>query len=114
MLKKSLKCTDHKFPMRALVNDGLRYLLAHMIRFAGFLLDRLQRVRIARFSRNQCRLKRKNRIASDTPILSYGPRVVESIRHAFVYAGRNPRFALTSGSTGEPKRILYTNRRLRI
>jgi hypothetical protein len=44
--------------------------------------------------------------------MSYGPRVVESIRHAAARAGRDARFAQTSGSTGEPKNILYTPRRL--
>lgn len=85
-----------------------------MIRAGGFLLDVFQKLRIARFSRNQRRLRRKYRISPDTPVVSYGPRVVESIRHAFVHAGRDARFAFTSGSTGDPKKILYTPRRVRL
>ena len=38
------------------------------------------KLRILRFATNQRRLRRKYRIHSDTPVLSYGPRVVEAIR----------------------------------
>ncbi len=89
-------------------------LLAHGIRVSGFLLDCIQQLRIRGFTRNQDRLRRKYRLSDDTPVLSYGPRVVESIRQAFVHAGREARFAMTSGSTGEPKKMLYTPRRLRV
>jgi hypothetical protein len=66
-----------------------------------------------RFAGNQRRLKREFRLHADTPILSYGPRVVESIRHAAAHAGRDAKFATTSGSTGTSKNILYPTRRLR-
>ena len=99
--------------MRAVINDALRYLIARAIVLAGALLAVFQRLRIRRFRRTQQKLKRKYRIAADTPVVSYGPRVVESIRHAFVHAGRDARLAMTSGSTAEPKKILYTKRRLR-
>jgi hypothetical protein len=99
--------------MRAVINDALRCLIARAIVFAGALLDAHQRLRIRRFSRTQQKLRRKSRIGADTPVVSYGPRVIESIRHAFVDAKRDARFAMTSGSTAEPKKILYTKRRLR-
>lgn len=95
------------------VNDAFRFVIACGIRILAVVLDIRQRVRIARFTSNQLRLKRKYRIHSDTPVLSYGPRVVESIRHAAAHAGGDAQFVLTSGSTGEPKKILYTKRRLR-
>src|SRR6185369_4477960 len=98
--------------MRGLLNDGLRFFVARSISIAGVLLDCWQRLRIRRYYRTQRRLRRKYRIAVDTPVRSYGPRVVESMRHAFVRSGRDARFALTSASTGEPKKILYTRRRL--
>ena len=98
--------------MRGLVNDALRFLIARMITLLGIALDLRQSFRIVRFAANQRQLKRKYRLHDDTPVLSYGPRVIESIRHAADRAGRNAKFALTSGSTGEPKKILYTNRRL--
>jgi hypothetical protein len=95
-----------------LFNDAIRVVIARAIVLAGFVLDLWQRLRILRFSANQRRLKRKYRIHADTPVVSYGPRVVESIRHAAAYADHDARFAMTSGSTGEPKKILYTKRRL--
>ena len=85
-----------------------------MIWVGGFLLDSRQRLRIRAFCRSQRRLRRKYSLAVNTPVVSYGPRVVESIRHAFVRAGREARYAFTSGSTGEPKKILYTPRRVRL
>lgn len=100
--------------MRALINDGLRFCLARAILIGGFLFVFLQKLRMLHFSRNQRRLRQKYRLAIDTPVLSYGPRVAESIRHALVHAGRDAKFALTSGSTGEPKKILYTRRRLSV
>jgi hypothetical protein len=99
--------------MNGLVNDAFRFLIARTIILIGAVLDLWQRLRIRRFKANQNRLKRKYRLQSDTPVVSYGPRVVESIRHASARAGRGARFAMTSGSTGEPKQILYTKRRLR-
>jgi len=99
--------------MRGLLNDGIRLVLAHAIRLSGIVLNVRQRIRINRFSANQRRLRCAYRLQPDTPVLSYGPRVVESIRHAAARVGSDARFAMTSGSTGEPKKILYTSRRLR-
>ena len=99
--------------MNALLNDAIRFVIARVIIQAGLVFDLWQRLRIRRFTANQRRLKRKYRIHADTPVVSYGPRVVESIRHAAAHAAPDARFAMTSGSTGEPKRILYTSRRLR-
>lgn len=99
--------------MRGLVNDALRFIIGKSIRLLGLLLGVAQDVRIRRFAANQRRLKRQYRVHADTPVLSYGPRVVESVRHAAVHAGADARFAVTSGSTGEPKKILYTKRRVR-
>ena len=99
--------------MRGYLNDAARFIIARAVMRAGFVLDLCQRLRIRRFRAKQNRLRRKYRIHPDTPIVSYGPRVVESIRHAADHAGHDAGFAFTSGSTGEPKRILYTKRRLR-
>ncbi|HEU4711196.1 MAG TPA: GH3 auxin-responsive promoter family protein [Pyrinomonadaceae bacterium] len=99
--------------MRGRLNDTIRYFIAHAIRLAGIVLSGWQRIRIARFAANQRRLKRKYRLQSDTPVLPYGPRVVESIRHAAARLGSDAVFAMTSGSTGDPKRIVYTKHRLR-
>jgi hypothetical protein len=98
--------------MSGLVNDAFRFVIARTIVLLGVWLDLWQRFRIVRFTANQRRLKQKYRLNDDTPVVSYGPRVVESIRHAAAHAGRDAGFATTSGSTGEPKRILYTKRRV--
>ena len=99
--------------MTGLVNDALRSVIAWAIRLLGVVLDIRQGLRILRFATNQRRLRRKYRIHSDTPVLSYGPRVVEAIRHVAAHAAPDTQFALTSGSTGEPKKLLYTKHRLR-
>ena len=79
----------------------------------GGVSDLRQRIRIRRFAATQRHLKLKYRLHDHTPVLSYGPGVIKSIRYAAAHAGADARFALTSGSTGEPKQILYTKRRLR-
>ena len=99
--------------MRGYFNDTGRYLIARTIVVLGVVLDLWQRFRIRRFVANQRRLRRKYRLHTETPVVSYGPRVVESIRHAAAHVGHRARFAMTSGSTGEPKTILYTAHRLR-
>lgn len=99
--------------MSGFVNDTIRFVIARAILLLGVLLELRQRVRIRRFAANQRRLRRRYRLQVDTPVVSYGPRVVESIRHAAARAASDARFAMTSGSTGEPKKILYTTRRLR-
>src|SRR4030095_6705726 len=68
-----------------------------------------QRCRLLGFRFNQRRLKRKYGITRDTPVLNYGPEVVQSI---CAKAGKDAKFATTSGSTGKPKELLYTKRRL--
>jgi len=78
----------------------------------GRVSNGLMRCRIFRFQQKQERLKRRYGIIPDTPVLPYGPQVVKSIESSAIKAGRSARFAQTSGSTGHPKQILYTKRRL--
>lgn len=98
--------------MRPAVNDAIRFCIARVIPVLGLVLDVWQRCRMFRFNANQRRLKVTYRLQSDTPVLSYGPRVIESIRHVAARS-QHPGFASTSGSTSEPKKILYTKQRLR-
>ena len=98
--------------MRGVINDAIRFGIARLILLLAVLLGAWQRFRTFRFHANQRRLKLKYRLQSDTPVLSYGPRVEESVRHAAA-RGQHAQFAVTSGSTGQPKKILYTQRRLR-
>jgi len=99
--------------MRGLINDWLRFAIAHCIRFAGLLMSGWQRLRIRFFLVNQTRLRRRYNVTADTPLVPYGPEVERSIAVAARNAGAAARFALTSGSAGDPKRLLYTNHRLR-
>ncbi|HEV2833999.1 MAG TPA: GH3 auxin-responsive promoter family protein [Pyrinomonadaceae bacterium] len=99
--------------MRGQVNDWLRLAIAHCVRIAGLVMSVWQRLRIYTFAANQQRLRRRYNVTLDTPILSYGPEVERSIATAARKTGHGARFALTSGSAGDPKRLLYTNHRLR-
>lgn len=99
--------------MTGFVNDTLRFVIARVIVLLGGVFDLRQRIRIRCFAASQRRLRQKYRLHDDTPVVSYGARVVESIRHEAAHAGPDATFALTSGSTDEPKKILYTKHRLR-
>ena len=92
--------------MRGHVNDCLRSIIRWTITLLGPPLGGLQRCRMLVFNLNQKRLKRKYRIIHDTPVLSYDLQPLQTA------ARKDARFARTSGSTGEPKRIRYTKRRL--
>lgn len=98
--------------MRPLINDCLRRIIGWTIKILGCVSTSLLRLRMRGYGQNQERLRRRYGIHRDTPVLPYGPRVVQSIQSAAVKAGPAARFAQTSGSTGKPKEILYTKRRL--
>jgi hypothetical protein len=95
--------------MRAYINDILRVAISYIILYLGLLACGWQRVQLLAFRFNQRRLKRKYGITRDTPVLTYGPEVVQSIS---VRADKDAKFATTSGTTGKPKELLYTKRRL--
>lgn len=98
--------------MRGHLNDLLRAAITWTIRILGLISNHLQRFRVLVFGMDQKRLRGKYAITRDTPALSYGPELVQSIRAAALKAGKRARFATTSGSTGKPKELLYTKRRL--
>lgn len=99
--------------MRGLINDGLRRLIGLGIVRLGMVLAVVHRIKVSTFTRNQKRLRRQYRITSETPVLTFGPEIEQLIQNAATRAGRGVRFALTSGSTANPKRLLYPNHRLR-
>jgi hypothetical protein len=71
--------------MRARINDFLRKVIGHCISTAGFLLSCAQERRIRNFKPSRVKPDRRS----------------------------DGKFAITSGSTGNPKRILYTKERVR-
>ncbi len=79
--------------MRGRINDWLRGAIACGIRLAGVAFSGLLKLRLRGVEVNQERLKRKYS----------GP----------LNKSADGRFAVTSGSAGDPKRILYTTQRLR-
>ena len=95
--------------MRAYINDSLRNAISWTILYLGLLACGWQRILLLGFRINQRRLRRKYGIADNTPVLTYGSEVLQSIR---AKARKDATFATTSGTTGKPKELLYTNRRL--
>ncbi|HVY61400.1 MAG TPA: hypothetical protein VHF22_07090 [Planctomycetota bacterium] len=93
-------------------NDGLRALLGVALRAAGAAAAAGMRLRIARYRARQAALRRAYGIEPATPIRGFD---AETRRAIEAFAARHPgaRFATTSGSTGEPKRVAYTPARLR-
>jgi len=81
--------------MRGRVNDWLRSVIGCGVRAAGAVLSGLIKVRLWRFETKQERLKRTYQGSFNKNKSAGG------------------RFALTSGSAGDPKKILYTNHRVR-
>lgn len=92
--------------MRAALNDALRFGIASCVSVAGFGCSGLQRMRLWRYKAEQDRLKRKYGLSPETPLSSHAPEIATSVENA------STRFAYTSGSAGDPKRILYSRRRL--
>ncbi len=79
--------------MRARLNDWLRILIAQGVQVAAIVFTMWVCRRFSRFEFNQERLRRKYQ--GDLILKTEG------------------KFAVTSGTTGDPKRILYTSARLR-
>jgi hypothetical protein len=87
--------------------------MARLIGMLGLLASLVERVRIARHATVQARLRRRFAIALATPILGYGPEIERLIAERAARLPGAKRFALTSGSSATPKRLVYTPARLR-
>jgi hypothetical protein len=99
--------------MRAAFNDAVRWLIARCIGAVGWALAIDLHRRIAGYRRHQGRLRRRLDISDDAPVLGYGPELEALVARRAAALGPAARFALTSGSSAAPKRLLYTPRRLR-
>src|SRR4051812_25179335 len=92
-------------------NDALRLVLKNGLCAAGLLFELDMDLRIARYAEGQARLKRRYHIDASTPIRPYDE---ETLRAVETYAATrsDARFAFTSGSTKQPKKIAFTRGRL--
>jgi acyl-CoA synthetase (AMP-forming)/AMP-acid ligase II len=92
-------------------NDALRLVLKNALCAAGLLFELDMDLRIARYAEGQARLKRRYRVDDSTPIRPYDE---ETLRAVETYAATksDARFAFTSGSTRQPKKIAFTRGRL--
>ena len=98
--------------MRETFNDALRRAIGLALVVVGVVLELRQRLEIRRYRSTQARLRRRYAIADETPVLPYGPEQRASIEVAARRCGNEARFAKTSGTTAEPKRILYPAERV--
>jgi hypothetical protein len=98
--------------MRTIFNEILRVLIAVNMTLLGKLFNRLHKKRIRNFRRDQEILAEQLEINAGRPILNYGDELKQHIDDA-AKAIHSKQFAVTSGSTSVPKRILYPDFRLR-
>lgn len=93
-------------------NELVRTALRTSVRLVGHVMRwELERA-VAGYRTTQTALRARYRIAADTPIRTYDDEVRRAVEG---YAARHPsaRFAYTSGSTDEPKKIAFTPARIR-
>ena len=94
--------------MRAAVNDFLRAMIAATLQCAGALEQLRHLRRIRKYQSDQGKLRRRYGIKDDTPLVQEVPTP-----DAREVATPGTQIALTSGTSSDPKRVLYTARRLR-
>jgi GH3 auxin-responsive promoter len=95
------------------LNDFLRACIGAVMSFAGRLALAIWQHRVRGYAGAQKALARRYRIEATTPIHSYEASTerIAAVRQSL---GKAARDALTSGSTREPKRLVYTKARLRM
>ena len=93
------------------LNDALRLGIRWVVLIMGLCCKVAHRWRLRWFRASQDELRAEYGLRPETPVLGYGPQMKASI-DAFVRDHPGARFALTSGSTKEPKRIPYTRGRV--
>ena len=95
------------------LNDFLRGCIGVGMLGLGALLELGHRWRVRRFLAIQRRLRRRYGIRSSAPILPHGDKLVALIEQAAAPRRGPYDYAVTSGSTSHPKRILYPRSRIR-
>ena len=93
-------------------NELLRFLVRPGMRLLGLLSARRIRRRIAGDQGVRTELRQRLEIHADTPVCTYDAALRSRVREA---AAQDPLAAIvrTSGTTSEPKELLYTPHRLR-
>jgi len=99
--------------MRGWINDFLRWLIGLGIVCFGLAMEVVHQLKVKTFFGTQKRLRQRYQIAAESPVLMFGPEIEKRIENCALRAGHKARFAVTSGSTASPKRLLFTKRRLR-
>ena len=94
--------------MRAAINDFLRTMISATLQCAGAFEEARHRSRIQGFQEDQRSLRQRFGISDETPLVQDLPTP-----DASEVATPGAHVALTSGTSSEPKRVLYTARRLR-
>src|SRR4030095_15066259 len=98
--------------MRRRLNDIFRRLISISTQTLGAFLQVSFLIRIFFFKQRQQKLRQRFRVDYDTPILPFCPDNEKLIVSAARNVGPSSMWAETSGTTGQPKRLLYTKRRL--
>ena len=95
------------------INDSLRFLIGCVIRTLGAVFTVIHRLRIRLVIYNHNRLTNKYKVTDQTPVRSYDNELERRINSVAATKHGKLRFPITSGSTGAPKRVLFTKKRLR-
>jgi len=98
------------------LNDGIRWLINLALWLLGWLLEAVFWLQIILFFPAQRWLALRLGVSIEHPVRGFGPDVVASIQECFdrlCRSGRAPVWAETSGSTDLPKRMVYTQARIR-
>jgi len=100
--------------MNEALNDSLRFIISCSLRMLGAIFALIHRLRIRLVAFNQNRLRARHKLRDDTSICGYDSAMEAHINATAAGKQGKVRFAITSGSTGMPKRLLYTKARLRM
>ena len=93
--------------MRGVINDVLRWLIGWSIGLAAPLFEGAHRLKIALAPLRQLWLRRRYRLDARAPIQTWRDEIDRAVQP------EDGAFAMTSGSTSNPRRVFYPKRRLR-